>query len=325
MKLVYTHRYNIGFPGLNRLHPFDVRKYGRAWRAVGRDARRLRNQAWVGVARPASIGDLAAVHDPAYLNRLRDPKQLASVLELPLVRRFPGWVVWRVILRPMQWAVAGSLIAAREALAAGVAVNLSGGYHHAKPSNGEGFCVFNDVAYLVHGLRADERLMEDERVVYIDLDAHQGNGVCHYFRSDHRMFVYDAFNPRIYPSYDRDARDRIDCPVPLPQGCMGTEYLRLLEGTLPGFLDSVGSAGRVRLAVYNAGTDVFEGDALGGLKLSAADVLARDLYVIEQLRARGIPVVMLLSGGYSHESHRLVANTVVELLRRYGSDRDDAL
>lgn len=68
MKLVYTRRYNIGFPGLNRLHPFDVRKYGRAWRTVGQDARRLRNQAWVGVAQPASIGDLAAVHDPAYLN-----------------------------------------------------------------------------------------------------------------------------------------------------------------------------------------------------------------------------------------------------------------
>lgn len=228
-----------------------------------------------------------------------------------------------MILRPMQWAVAGSLIAAREALAAGLAVNLSGGYHHAKPSNGEGFCVFNDIAYLIHGLRADERLKEDERVVYIDLDAHQGNGVCHHFRSDHRTFVYDAFNPRIYPSYDRDARDRIDCPVALPQGCMGTEYLRLLEGTLPGFLDSAGRTGRVRLAVYNAGTDVFEGDALGGLNLSAAEVLVRDLYVIEQLRARSIPVVMLLSGGYSHESHRLVANTVVELLRRYGPDQDD--
>jgi histone deacetylase 11 len=134
------------------------------------------------------------------------------------------------------------------------------------------------------------------------------------------VFIYDAFNPRIYPSYDRDARDRIDCLVPLPSQCTGAEYLRLLELTLPGFLDSIGRNGRVGLAVYNAGTDVFEGDALGFLSLTAADVLARDLYVIEQLRARGIPVVMLLSGGYSRESYGLVANTVVELLRRYGSD-----
>ena len=319
MRLVYTRRYNIGFLGLERLHPFDARKYGRAWHAVGREARRSRDRAWVGVPRPASLADLAAVHDPAYLDRLGDPKVLAVALELPVVRRLPGWAVRWAVLRPMRWAVAGSLVAAREALGTGLAVNLSGGYHHAKPDHGEGFCVFNDVAYLVHGLRAEGRLSADDRVVYIDLDAHQGNGVCHHFRSDRRVFIYDAFNPRIYPSYDHDARDRIDYPVPLPAQCTGAEYLRLLELTVPGFLDSVGRSARVGLAVYNAGTDVFVCDALGFLNLTAADVLARDLYVIDQLRSRGIPVVMLLSGGYCRESYRLVANTVVELLRRYGN------
>jgi histone deacetylase 11 len=220
----------------------------------------------------------------------------------------------------MRWAVGGSLVAAREALACGVAVNLSGGYHHAKPDSGEGFCVFNDIAYLIHGMRREGRLAAEDRVAYIDLDAHQGNGVCHHFRTDRHVFVYDAFNPHIYPSYDQEARVRIDCAVPLPANCTGTEYLRLLDRSLPGFLDSIGQNARIGLAVYNAGTDVFEGDALGGLRVSASDVVARDLYVFEQLRARGIPVVMLLSGGYSRDSYRLVANTVVELLRRYGSD-----
>jgi histone deacetylase 11 len=271
----------------------------------------------VGVPRPASVADLAAVHDPAYLDRLRDPRVLARALELPFVGRLPGWVTSWAILRPMRWGVAGSLVAARAALAAGLAVNLSGGYHHAKPDRGEGFCVFNDIAYLVHGLRAEGRLNAEERVAYIDLDAHQGNGVCHHFRADGRVFIYDAYNPGIYPAFDGEARDRIDCPVPLPAGCTGAEYLRLLAGTLPGFLDSIGRTGRVGLAVYNAGTDVVAGDALGGLRVSAADVLARDLYVVEQVRARGLPVVMLLSGGYSRESYRLVANTAVELLRRY--------
>lgn len=143
--------------------------------------------------------------------------------------------------------------------------------------------------------------------------------MCHCFRNDRRVFVYDAFNPRIYPAYDRDARDRIDCPVPLPANCAGGEYLWLLEQTLPGFLDSIGRTHRVGLAVYNAGTDVFAADALGSLNLAAEDVLARDLYVIDQLRIRGVPVVMLLSGGYSRESYRLVASTAVALLRRYAS------
>ncbi len=320
MKLVYTHRYNIGLFGLERLHPFDSRKYGRAWQAVGREQQRRRNRAWLGVPRPVSSADLATIHDPAYLNRLSDSHELAAALELPLVARLPGWVVRWAVLRPMQWAVAGSLIAARAALTAGVAVNLSGGYHHAKPDRGEGFCVFNDIAYLVHALRTDRLLGPDDRVAYVDLDAHQGNGVCHHFRSDRRVFVFDAFNRDIYPFYDNAARARIDHPIPLPAGCTGAAYLRLLKASLPEFLDTIQRDGRIGLAVYNAGTDVFAGDALGGLRLGLADVLERDLYVIEQLRARNIPAVMLLSGGYSRESYRLVANTVVALLRRYGSE-----
>lgn len=320
MKLVYTRRYNIGFFGVERLHPFDARKYGRAWRAVGRKARILRNSAWVGVPRPASFADLMAVHEPAYLDRLRQPAELARALELPLVQRLPGWAVRWAVLRPMRWGVAGSLVAAREALTHGLAVNLSGGYHHAKPDRGEGFCVFNDVAYLVHLLRAEGRLSPADRVAYVDLDAHQGNGVCHHFRNDARFFIYDAFNADIYPAYDHAARERIDCPVPLHSGCTGPEYMGLLERSLPGFLDSVTRSGRVGLAVYNAGTDVFEGDQLGGLGLPAATVLERDLYAVEQLRSRGIPVVMLLSGGYSRESYRLVASTVVEFLQRYCND-----
>jgi histone deacetylase 11 len=319
MKLVYTSRYNIGLFGLERLHPFDSRKYGRAWQIVGQELQHLRDRAWVQVQRPVSIPDLAAVHDQAYLEQLQNPQILAKALELPVVEQVPAAAVRWAILRPMRWAVAGSLVAAREALTAGVAVNLSGGYHHAKPDHGEGFCVFNDIAYLIHGLRSDGQLEPDDRVAYIDLDAHQGNGVCHHFLNDRRVVVYDAFNGDIYPSYDLVARERINCPVPLPSGCTGAEYLRLLKSSLPGFLDKVPRNGRVGLAIYNAGTDVFEGDTLGGMKLSAADVLERDLHVIDQLRMRNIPAVMLLSGGYSHESHRLVANTVVELLRRYGN------
>ncbi len=317
MKLVYIRHYNIGFLGLERMHPFDSRKYGRAWKAIGRAVRRLRNRAWVGVPRPVSVADLMAVHDPTYLKRLNDPLELSWALELPFLRKLPAWAVWRVILRPMRWAVAGSLVAAREALVSGVAVNLSGGYHHAKPDRGEGFCVFNDVAYLVNRLRAEGRLTATDRVAYVDLDAHQGNGVSHHFRADRQLFMFDAYNPNIYPAHDREARARIDCPVPLPTRCAGTEYLQILERTLPGFLDSIGRSERVGLAVYNAGTDVFTHDSLGGLHLSAEDVLARDLFVVEQLRARGIPVVMLLSGGYSRDSYQLVANTVIELLRRY--------
>jgi len=118
MKLVYSPQYNIRFFGLERFHPFDSAKYGRAWREIGRALPHLRDNAWVRVPRPASLAELASVHDKDYLNRLADPRVLAQALELPMVRRLPRWIAWRIIVRPVLWGVAGSLIAAREALTA---------------------------------------------------------------------------------------------------------------------------------------------------------------------------------------------------------------
>jgi len=195
----------------------------------------------------------------------------------------------------------------------GQAVNLSGGYHHAKPNQGEGFCLFSDVAMIVHRLRAEQRLLPTDPVAYIDLDAHQGNGVCHQFRDDPLVRIFDMYNRDIYPRNDFEARKRIDCNIPLGFNCTGAEYLRLLRGRLPQFLD--GWSERPRLCIYNAGTDPYVHDQLGGLCLSGDDILERDLFVFEEVAARKIPVVMLLSGGYSRESFRLVAATIRELLR----------
>src|SRR5262249_32329799 len=142
-----------------------------------------------------------------------------------------------------------------------------------------------------------------------------GNGVCHQFQQDRDVFLFDVYNPTIYP-WDSAARARIDCDLPLPPNCRGWEYLRLLEQHLPGFLDSVSRSAPVALGIYNAGTDVLAGDPLGGLSLSAVEVVQRDLYVIDQFRRRGIPVVMLPSGGYTRESYRLIAATVSRLLRQ---------
>jgi histone deacetylase 11 len=318
VKIVYSPRYNIGFFGLERLHPFDSRKYGRAWRELRRRFGRRLRQWHLRPPRPATRAELSAVHTAEYLDRLRDPAVVARVLELPPLRRLPGWLLDWCVLRPMRWAAAGSVVAARVALAEGLAVNLAGGYHHAKPDGGEGFCAYSDTALIIHQLRTAGELATTDTVAHIDLDAHQGNGVCHQFRDDPRVFLFDMYNGGIYPAFDQAARLRLDCGWPLPLDCDGATYLRTLRQNLPPFLDSLTRSGRLRLAVYNSGTDVYEGGALGGLHLSAADVLERDLFVVAELRERGIPVVMLLSGGYSRESYRLVAATVERLLVLYG-------
>jgi histone deacetylase 11 len=223
----------------------------------------------------------------------------------------------------MRWATAGTILAAREALTHRLVVNLSGGYHHAKPDRGEGFSIYADVAIAVAMLRREGLLGEEDRVVHVDCDAHQGNGVCHCFLRDSRAFLFDMYNQAIYPASDDVAKRRIDHPVPLAQRTRDADYLAALRSELPKFLDGVSGRGgaAVQLAFYNAGTDIFIDDELGGLDVSAAGVLTRDQFVIQQLAERGIPTVMLLSGGYSRRSFQLVAETVQWSLERWNADR----
>lgn len=311
VRIVYSRYYNIGFFGLERLHPFDSRKYGRAWKLLCQQFGAKLKHHHVAVDRPASEAELRSVHSIKYLASLRDSREIAAALEIPSFRRLPGWLLHWQILSRMRWAVRGSVLAAKAALQCGAAVNLSGGYHHAKPIRGEGFCVFSDIALIVEQLRQEQLLKPEETIAYIDLDAHQGNGVCHQFLIDRSVMIFDMYNRTIYPGGDFLAQSRIDVDIPLPSGCSGAHYLETLRDKLPAFLDSLSNP---RLAIYNAGTDVFTGDQLGGLNLSAEDILQRDLFVFQQCRQRHIPVVMLLSGGYSQQSYRLVANTVAQLL-----------
>lgn len=315
LRVVYSRRYNIGFFGIERLHPFDSRKYGRAWKRLRQEFGSQIDRRQVLVDRPASDEELRLVHTGEYLQSLRDPHEIAAALEIPLLRLMPAWLLRWCVLRPMRWAVRGSVLAAKAALKHGSAVNLSGGYHHAKPSRGEGFCIFSDIGLIVRQLRQESLLKSEDTIVYVDLDAHQGNGVCHQFQSDRQVVIYDMYNQDNYPASDLVARARIDVNLPLPFGCPGTRYLATLHEKFPAFLDTLPSP-RPRLAIYNAGTDVYAGDQLGGLNLSEEDILERDLFVLQQFQQRRIPFVMLLSGGYSRQSYRLVANTVSHLLRR---------
>src|SRR5262249_4313920 len=139
------------------------------------------------------------------------------------------------------------------------------------------------------------------------------------FRDDRAVFIFDMYNSAIYPYYDVEARRRIDCDLRLPPACRGDEYLGVLRKYLPGFLDSVSRGESTPLGIYNAGTDVVQNDPLGAMALTADEVLERDLFTVAEFQKRGIPVVMLSSGGYTRESYRLIAASVSEILRQAGT------
>jgi histone deacetylase 11 len=316
-QIVYSSKYNIGFYGLEKLHPFDSRKYGRAWKLLRDEFGAKLTQWHVKPKRQVSWQELLQVHSGEYLLKLKKSAYVARALELPPLAKLPGWLIDWQVLRPMRWATRGTIIAAEQALQHGLAINLSGGYHHASPGRGEGFSIYADVGVAVASLRKSSLIAEDARVLHIDTDAHQGNGVSRTFMDDSRAFLFDIFNHRIYPA-DPDARQRIDCAVPVDSSTTNSEYLGELKAWLPGFLDSISNQ-KVGIAFYNAGTDVFASDPLGQLNISEQTILQRDMFVVDQLRKRNIPTVMVLSGGYTKQSYRLVANSAIELLKAKSS------
>jgi histone deacetylase 11 len=215
----------------------------------------------------------------------------------------------------MKWATAGTILAAREALLCHMAFNLSGGYHHAEEEQGDGFCIYSDVAVAISALRFEEQLHSGDQIVIIDLDAHQGNGLERIYMNDASVHFFDLYNADIYPE-DDFAKTRINCNLPIVSGTDGYAYLQIVEDQLEPFLDRLYPI--PKLAFYLAGTDVYEKDPLGDLKLSSDQILRRDLFVVSMLRRHGIPLVMLLSGGYTRQSYQIVSQSIGNIIASLG-------
>jgi len=305
--VIYSPEYDLHLFGLERLHPFDGRKYSKSWRAVEQQVGERLRQRTVRPDRPITNAELLTVHTQTYLDKLKRASYVAQVLELPVLRRVPMFLVERRLLRPMRLAVRGTLLAAQAALKEGLAVNLAGGYHHASQAQGEGFCCFADVNLAITLLRQSGELVAGrDRVLIIDLDAHQGNGHERLSIGDGDTYIFDMYNSSIYPQ-DRVAQRRIDYDVPLPGGVDETVYLQQLHKHLPLALQA---AHQPKLAFYIAGTDIYEHDQLGGLGVSSEGIEARDKFVLNALSEAGIPVVMLTGGGYSPDSYQHIATSL---------------
>jgi acetoin utilization deacetylase AcuC-like enzyme len=189
--------------------------------------------------------------------------------------------------------VQGTLLAARAALEDGIAGNLAGGTHHAFADHGEGFCVLNDVAVAIRRLQAEGMI---RRAMVVDLDVHQGNGTAAIFEGDDSVVTFSMHGERNYPA--RKMRSTLD--VGLPDGTDDEGYLAALAAHLPQL--SAGFA--PDLVFYLAGVDVAAGDRYGRFSLSDAGLRERERQVLGWARARGLPMVVTLAGGYASSAER---------------------
>jgi acetoin utilization deacetylase AcuC-like enzyme len=207
-------------------------------------------------------------------------------------------------------AAGGTSEAARHAMRHGVAMNLAGGTHHAFPSHGEGFCVFNDVAIAIRALQRDGKVA---RAAVIDLDVHQGNGTHAVFAGDDSVYTFSMHGGRNYPF--RKVPGRLD--VELADRTGDDEYLDLLSANLPRVIVDA----RADLVVYLAGADPHEHDRLGRLSLTFEGLARRDSIVLEQCREVGLPVVVTIAGGYAtpiEETVQIHVNTA-RIASRYAT------
>jgi acetoin utilization deacetylase AcuC-like enzyme len=231
---------------------------------------------------PASDEQVALVHTPDYLAKiLNDSFSWQDVMQLE--------VPYSPELRESMWLCAGgSILAGRLALEHGLAVHLGGGFHHAFPDHGEGFCLINDVAIALRVLKGEGLI---ERAFVIDCDLHHGNGTAGVFADEPEVFTFSIHQQHNYPMWKPPS----DLDLGLPDLTSDAEYLDLLQKHIPPILENH----RPDLVFYLAGADPYKEDQLGGLSLTRDGLRRRDELVLRMVAEAGVPIAVTLAGGYA--------------------------
>jgi histone deacetylase 11 len=304
LPIIYSSGYNISVLGLEKLNPFDSKKYGKVYKTLIADGYITPQQ----ICKPTKVSDqdLLLIHTPEYLKSLKRSGTIATIAEVPALRFVPAFILRKGMIDPMRLATGGTILGVRLAMQYGWAINLSGGYHHAKANNGEGFCVFADVPIALSLIWKEKPGL---KVLIVDLDAHQGNGNSTIVGNDSRVAILDMYNCDIYPK-DTAAEHFVKYKIPLKRRTGTSEYLDSLKKWLPVAIKNENPG----FIIYNAGTDVFNEDPLGALSVTEQGILERDSVVLNMAIERKIPVLMVLSGGYHKKSAAIIAKSIEKFL-----------
>jgi acetoin utilization deacetylase AcuC-like enzyme len=254
--------------------------------------------------------DILRVHTKGWVGKLK-----AGTLTLSEAMKLE--VPYSVELVDAFWlAAGGTILAAQSALQDGFGCNIGGGFHHAHPNHGEGFCAIHDVAVAIRRLLADGAI---RKAMVVDTDVHHGNGTAAIFANDDSVFTLSIHQLNNYPAY----KPRSSVDIDLADGVGDDEYLLKL---LPAMKAGI-EAFQPEILFYVGGADPYREDQLGGLKLSMEGLAARDAGVFEEARKRGIAVVTVLAGGYAQrvqDTVQIHVNTILaarEMARKFPGER----
>ncbi|WP_317134574.1 histone deacetylase [Leptolyngbya sp. 7M] len=296
LPIVYHPNYVVPLPPGHR---FPMAKFSRLYEVLLAD----------GVAHPAQFHQpvlpplnwIELVHTPEYV---RD--YCEGTLDAKAQRRI-GLPWSPQLVNRTCIAVGGTILTAHLALEYGLACNTAGGTHHAFPSYGSGFCIFNDLAIAARVL-LEQGLVE--KILIVDLDVHQGDGTAFIFQDEPRVFTFSMHCEVNFPG----TKQHSDLDVALTEGMEDDDYLQVLGSYLPDLLTEV----KPDLVFYDAGVDVHLGDRLGKLALSDRGLLCREMQVLSTCLKQGYPTACVIGGGYADDFEALVYRH--SILHRVASD-----
>ena len=294
-KLVYDDRYDLNLGP----HVFPSQKYRMVHDQLLADG--VADPGDLVNPEPATDEDVLRVHSREYVHKLKTGTLSHSEimrLEIPYSKE----------LMDACWlAAGGSILAGRSALANGWAASIGGGFHHAYPDHGEGFCVLHDVAIAIRRLQSDDAI---RKAMVVDTDVHQGNGTAAIFRNDADVFTLSIHQENNYPYPKPPSTIDID----LPDGIGDDDYLAILEKNLHRAFGEFSP----QLLFYVGGADPYREDQLGGLALTMEGLSRRDALVFDYARRNQVPVAITLAGGYARQvkdTVRIHVNTILAARR----------
>ncbi|WP_233402930.1 histone deacetylase family protein [Marinomonas transparens] len=237
---------------------------------------------------PLSLSVLMDAHEKHYVQRFIRG-ELSPQEEKGIGLPWSEWLVERTLR-----AVSGTILTSELALKHGLACHLAGGTHHAHPSHGAGFCIFNDLAVAALALVNSGKA---KKVLILDCDVHQGDGTIAFFKNRTDILPVSWHCEENYPQQKQSG----GINIAIPKGANDSEYLTILRETLPSLL----AEHQPDFIFYDAGVDVHKDDRLGYVNLTDKGILARDQYVIETCMALNLPTACVIGGGYDRQEEKV--------------------
>lgn len=277
-KLIYSEKYRVDIGA----HVFPTEKYALIKKILIKQGM-FKEDDFLSPPMPDEK-DVLSVHTEEYLNKLK--KGQLSMMEI-LTMELP---YSEELVEASLLCVGGTIQACKNAIENRLGIHIGGGFHHAFPDHGEGFCVLNDIACGIKYLQRTEKIV---KALIVDCDLHQGNGTAYIFREDRSVFTFSIHQENNYPAIKPPS----DLDIGLADGVSDEEYLEKLKENIPKIIDSF----QPELVLFVAGADPYEKDQIGGLSLTMEGLKKRDELVIGWAKDANIPLCIVLAGGYAFE------------------------